>query len=427
MLRVAITQAKPGMTLAIPLFHPARPSTVLLNEGVALDARMVRRMHELGVRELWIRYPGMDFLSEYISPTVIRAQAETVASVKDVLDTVARSGHARLEYLDYRSAIVGLIARLAERPGAVLFIHEMVDRDQPALRHAANVCMLSLMMGLRLEAYLVAERGKLDAASAKDVSNLGVGGMMHDVGMLRLDAETLARWNRTHDESDLAWRSHVLIGHEMVQGIIWPTASAAVLHHHQKFDGSGFPRRLTPDGREERVAGSEIHIFARIIGVADLFDRLRYTADAPGAEELAATPIPVVRTLRRMLEPPVRDWIDPMVFRGLLAVVPAYPPGTIVTLSNGRQGVVVDWRASDPCRPVVRAVGDVTRDFDRASVDGEVFDLRSDRSLKVVICDGHDVSGDNFYPSTPLQWDLDVASKALVNAAVRPDDQPEAA
>jgi HD-GYP domain-containing protein (c-di-GMP phosphodiesterase class II) len=427
MLRVGIAQAKAGMSLAIPVYHPARPASVLLNEGVRLDDRMVARMRELGVRQLWIRYPGMEFLAEFVSPHVIRAQAETVASIREVLDAVERSAHARLEYLDYRAAISGLLARLAEHPRATLYIQEMVEHDQPALRHAANVCMISLMMGIRLEPYVVAQRDKIDPAAAKDVSNLGVGGMMHDVGMLRLDRETLDRWNRTHDESDHAWREHVRIGYEMVQGAIGPTASAAVLHHHQKFDGSGFPKRITLEGREACVAGSDIHIFARIIAAADLYDRLRHTADAPGAEAHPVPSIPVVRALGMMLRPPYRDWIDPMVFRGLLAVVPAYAPGTLVSLSNGRQGVVVDWSSSDPCRPVVREVGDVTRGFDRAPRAGELFDLRTTPDLSVVTCEGVDVSRANFHPTTPGQFDLDLANKAVGNAAVRMDEPPSAA
>lgn len=419
MLRVGLEQARPGMTLALPVYHPRRHDTTLLNAGVALDEHSVGRLQEIGLTEVWITYPGIEFIRGYVSPSVIEAQASMTHRVREVLDSVAQGQHARLEYLEYRAAISSLVTELAASPRAMVFIQEMVNRDQPALRHAANVCMMSLLMGLKLESYLVVERSRLSAGVARDVTDLGVGAMMHDAGMLRLDAGTLRRWNETGDESDPVWREHVRIGYEMVQGTVGPAAAAAVLHHHQKFDGSGFPRRGLLDGTDEPVAGSDIHVFARIIAAADLFDRQRHPEHSPGGELVQRPSIPVVRALKLMQRPPLNRWIDPMCFTALLAVVPAYAPGTIVRLSNGRTGVVADWFPEDPCRPDVLEIGDVARGFDLPGrgAAGERFVLRNDPNLTVIEAEGHAVADDNFYPSSPREFDLGLAGRQLFNAA----------
>lgn len=412
MLRVPIEQAKPGMTLALPLAHPRRQDTVLLKPGMELDERTIARLVEIRIKDLWIRYPGIEFIADYISPELVESEAALTGQIAGALDAVAEGAHARLDYGSYRAAITSLLARLASSQKAAIFIQEMVNNDEPALRHSSSVCLMSIMMGLKLEDYLIAERSRLGAVNAKDVSSLGVGAMLHDIGMLRLAPEVVARWNTTLDESDPAWRQHVLIGFDLVKDAVGPAAAASVLHHHQKFDGSGFPARVRA-GIPEPCSGSDIHVFARIIAAADLFDRLRHPPGAPAG----APPVPAVRALRRMQERPCCGWIDPMVFKALLAVVPAYAPGTQVKLSNGVSGVVVEWFPDDPCRPTVQTIGDPTRDFAGPAIQGERYILRKLAGVRVVMAEGQDVSADNFYPSTPGQFDLRLAGKALFNAA----------
>jgi response regulator RpfG family c-di-GMP phosphodiesterase len=112
------------------------------------------------------------------------------------------------------------------------------------------------------------------AAAAKDVASLGVGAMFHDIGLLKVDPAALAAWEQQRDEKDPVWRQHVKLGFSLVHEHLDAAAAAVVLHHHQRFDGSGFPSRMHLSGKEIPVAGSHIHIFARIAAVADVFDAL---------------------------------------------------------------------------------------------------------------------------------------------------------
>jgi HD-GYP domain-containing protein (c-di-GMP phosphodiesterase class II) len=405
MLWVSVSQATRGMVLALPVRHPRRVGTVLLRAGVELDDVHVTRMRELGVRELWVCVPGLEQLAEYVNPAVQEACAAMARDLRDGFERVRADIHTSFEFAVFRRAVVGVMERLATSPRAALLVQETGD-DDPILRNAATVCFLSVLMGLKLDFYLVRERSRLRCDVAMDVTSLGVGAMLHDVGMLGLSPEVVARWNTTRDENDPAWREHVTLGFDMVRREVDPAAAAVVLHHHQKFDGSGFPPREKFGGGCEPVAGSDIHVFARIVAAADLYDRLRW--EGPN-------PTPTVGVLRRMIEPPFSRWLDPVVLRALTSVVPPYPPGTQVTLSNGVRGVVTAWIPADPCRPTVTEIVEPAPRRGPLRT-GRRFDLAADHSLFVAEAEGVPVAHLNFYPRGPrasTQFDVTAYARSI--------------
>jgi HD-GYP domain-containing protein (c-di-GMP phosphodiesterase class II) len=280
------------MVLAMPIVHPTCPEVVLLRAGASLDEKCIERLRGIGIREAWIRYPSLDHLTAFVSPQVHDACRSLTGTVGRALDTVLADSHARLDFYSYKKAVLGLLEKLIAKPSAAIFVSELVAGDKPMLRHASNVCVLSILMGLKLDFYLLRERARVSSAIARDLSGLGVGAMLHDVGLMRLSDETLERFRATRDESDPAWREHVTLGFDMVKGDLDPTAAAAVLHHHQRYDGSGFPRRIDLHGVSLPVSGSEIHVFARIVACADLFDRLRHPAHVPGDDETLLPSVP---------------------------------------------------------------------------------------------------------------------------------------
>lgn len=393
MLRVTIYQARDGMIVAMPVLHPRRPEVVLLRPGAVLDPHTIAKMREIGLHEVWVKYPRLDRLSEYFSAGVVQACAAVTGQIRTALDSAVRDAHARLDYVAYRRAVSGLLEKFCERPKAAMFVGELGDGSSQALRHASSVCMLSVLMGIKLDFYLIQERIRLAAHSAKDVSNLGVGAMLHDIGMMRLDPAVRHRWEETRDESDPEFREHVQIGFEMVRDQVEPSAAAVVLHHHQTFDGTGFPVRREED--EKSPKGQEIHVFARIVAGADRFVRLQRTGGPNGGA------IPTVRALKLIQDPMHARKIDPVVLKAIFNVVPAYAPGTMVTLSNGHECVVTQWTQENPCRPVVETLVPPGGDD-----EPEIFDLRLRSDLSVVRAEGHAVAEDNFTPMNAHAYDL---------------------
>ncbi len=408
MLRICAIHAKMGMTLAMPIFHPERPATVLLKTGATLTSPTLRKLQELGIHHMWIRYPGLEQIAESASEEVTRARAQMTQTLSDAFDAARETTDPKLEYRPFHDAIVALLDSLIHNPNAAEHVQDLNEAANPLLRTAANVAYISLLIGLKLDFYLEHQRPRLAPPQARDVTSLGMGALLHDVGALALEPETRETYIKTRDESDPAWREHVVKGFEMVKGKIDAAAATVVLHHHQHFDGSGYPARKTTAGIHT-PSGTDIHVFARIVAAVDLFERLQSQALR------AAEPIPTVRILRMLSNPPYADWIDPVILLGLHAVIPPYAPGTIVELSDATRAVVTRWHPDEPCRPVVREIRDLD-DHNDPFVGSEI-DLKENTDLEVVCAEDADVREDNFYTSDTLCFDLHGVARALINRA----------
>ncbi len=385
MLRVATASLKPGMELALPVMHPEQPAQVLLKTGYALTDGAITKLRELRVTQAWVQYPGLAFLEKYVSPEVCNAQNDVFCQVADTIETLQREATPKLDYPAYVDAVGTLISEVMTHPTAAVFVGDLFEADNDLLRHASSVTYLSLLMGLKLDNYLVRQRKHVRPDRAKDVTNLGLGAMLHDVGVPRLPQEVRDAYFKHGNDKDPEWREHPAIGFRLVRGAVDPTAAAVVLHHHQRADGKGYA------GADFSVlSGESIHVYARIVAVADQFDRLRRPPGLP--------PQPAVFALRAFQVPRVAQQFDPEVLDALYKVVPAFPPGSRLQLSDGRAGVVVEPHPEQPCRPTLQLLATLAAlDNPDIKPEGETIDLR-DVSTDVFVqrCDGQDVGAFNF-------------------------------
>jgi len=376
------------MTLAMPVLHP-RSGNILLKAGFELNDRLIRKLRELSVTECWVEYPSTDDICRFISPSIQQRKSELTSLIAGLFDTLHQDAHAKLEFSEYRRVLRSLIEELVTDPMAAAYFAEMGGTCGNELRHASEVCFLSILLGLHLREYLIHERSRLGATQAREVLSLGLGAIVHDIGKLQLDEDVLYRCHVTADESNPAWQSHVAIGHRMLSGTIRPAAAGVILQHHQYFDGTGFPKEVAlSEGGRRGLQGREIHVFARIVNVANHFDRLRRRHDG--------SMMPRVRVLRQMLDGPLTPRFDPVVLQALPQVAPAYPPGSMVRLTTGEYAVVVDWDPAAPCRPVVRFIHPDVLLRGEPDRPGERVDLREEPDLHIIEHDGFDVSEDNF-------------------------------
>jgi len=185
--------------------------------------------------------------------------------------------------------------------------------------------------------------------------------------------------------SDPAWQDHTRLGYQLVRGSIDPSAATVLLNHHQRFDGTGYGGVGMPV-----LDGERIHVFARIVGLVEQFDRWRHdTADG--------APRPSVAVLHALLQDDVRKKFDPQVMLALLAVAPPYPPGSIVRLSDGRWVLVVDHATAAPCRPLVQEMPSPDNLMASDGPVGSPFDLQAcSDDLVIAEFDDVDVTGFNF-------------------------------
>lgn len=398
MLRIETRNAKPGMTLALPVQLPQSPSRLLLRVGYELTRETIHKLAQLKVRTLWVGYPSLSFLSEVVNEDTISRQAAVAGQITKTFEKVQGESSAKLPYHLYTQSVTNLVKQLITHPQSAVFLGDLSDAGDSLMRHSSSVTYLSLLMGLKLEGYLVRERRHIDPTRASEVVNLGLGAMLHDVGMTLLPEAVVEKYESTGDESDSAWREHTALGYRLIRGKVSATAASTVLHHHQHYDGTGFAGADFPVMR-----GKRIHIFPRIVTVADQFDRLRYPPDRPAQ--------PTVWALRSMLEAPLFQRYDPKILDALLAVVPPYAPGSIVTLSDERTAVVIDHHPLRPCRPIVQLIPDVAKIEGDDLPLGQILNL-ADQSPRLYIaqCEGFDVGDLNFERPAVLPQPEDAVS-----------------
>ncbi len=152
----------------------------------------------------------------------------------------------------------------------------------------------------------------------------------------------------------------------MLQGRLEATATSVVLHHHQRYDGEGFPQQKQTH-RERRpapMAGKKIHIFPRIVSVTNAIDALMSACEQRNQPKVAA--------LSLICSDAFRPMFDPVVLSAALRCVPPFPIGECVTLSDQRRAIVIDLNETHPCKPRVQLLGNSANTIDPT---GDELDL----------------------------------------------------
>jgi response regulator RpfG family c-di-GMP phosphodiesterase len=366
LLILPIDDAQAGMRLAAPVAHPEQPDQTLLKAGYVLEQRVLDRVREMGVGQLYVDFPGLDDLDKHLLANLSPARQQIYNQVKATITAGQKRTRAGVSYHDYYASVRELVLTIVSQGQHPVYVEHIARLGGDAVTHATAVAHLGLVLGMKLERYLIDQRKRLSPQHAREVVNIGVAGMLHDMGKLALpeDVRRYTAVDLPGEEAELGqYQSHAAAGYEMIRHGVEPSAAAAVLHHHQRWDGRGFPRATPTGGAGAVLGGERIHIFARIVGVADLYDRLAARADTPVRR-------PSIEVLH-LMQTRYAAWCDPAVLEVLASVAPPFPPGEIVTLSDATAAVVVDLNAKDPYRPIVKRLA-----ADLTQVTGDRLDLR---------------------------------------------------
>ena len=218
-------------------------------------------------------------------------------------------------------------------------------------RHSVHAAMLAAAVGAKLG---------LDRPTLREVV---VGVLVHDAGMLRVDAASYEHEGPLSRDAFLEITKHPVLAFERLDDVraVPPRAAFIAYQMHERCDGTGYPRRRT---------AAQLHPLAKIAAVADVYAALA----APRAYRPGLAPH---HAMTHMLKEAAAGKLDGGAARALLATLSLFPLGSRVKLADGRRGRVLRATA-DPRRPLV--------ELDAAGGDGggELLDLSTDPALKVV-------------------------------------------
>ncbi len=392
-LLVTSEELRPGMRLSEPLSSNGR---VLLKGDRPLSpadiSALQRRFSGLSLRvgdPLWdevIEFED-DANDRYVAETAQHMVSEAMSHVQlRICEQISDGSSGRQtirasELGVVHSAIEDLMQFLDENPTSAALISSCLERSTYLAAHTGNVLFLSMLLGAKVLDYVVSERKRQTKArdlgyyAAQDLAPLGLGAMTMDLGLMPYQALYTSSAPLSEDDRKTI-RQHPSAGADMLPESFSAIARMIVRTHHENFDGSGYPSGLD---------GNKLHIFTRIVRIADAFD-------AATSQRVYADARSPARVLWEMLAGPYRRFFDPRLMAPFARMIQPFPIGAKLQLSDDRYALVVKYNRRNPFKPIVLVAFDEhNRPIPRESLEAPV-DLSECDELRLKSYRGEDLS-----------------------------------
>ncbi|MFW5686673.1 MAG: HD-GYP domain-containing protein, partial [Halanaerobium sp.] len=242
-----------------------------------------------------------------------------------------KNGFLDLNTKDLKNVVEDITDELVLNEDVLLNLVSLKSTSNYTYQHSVNVSVVCIALG------------KMLGYSKNELFKLGMGGMLHDVGKILIPEEILNKPDKLTDYEYQVIKNHPELGFNYLQQIdsISPLSRIVVYSHHERVDGSGYPRG---------IKGDEIHEFARVAAIADVFDAL--TSDRVYRDRW-----PTYKAAEYIMNH-TEQLFDYQLVKKFLPQVSFYPNGSEVILSNGHRAVVRAQNVGFPTRPVLRMIED---------------------------------------------------------------------
>ncbi len=324
---LSIDLVKPGMCTAEVVFN--KYGSVMLWDNVILDENTIQRLKNMGIQSIWayreqsqaedngfMLSPSQRFMVDY---------ERDVNSTKQIFQDI--SSGKRLNVEAANEIVNTITIKSDDNQNMIESVMQVRSIDEYTYYHSLNVSMLCLLIGRWL---------RLDERSVRDLAQAG---LLHDIGKTQIPLSILNKPGKLTDSEFAEMKRHSEYGYSLLSGIgeIPAEVSIAILTHHEKEDGSGYPMGFT---------GDQLNLYSKIITVADIFDAMT----ANRTYKRKDTPLKVFE----LMQHGSFGVLDPVVLRVFLDNISNYYIGAKVKLNTGETGKIVFMNKIDLSRPVVQ-------------------------------------------------------------------------
>lgn len=266
--------------------------------------------------------------------------------------------------------VVGrMVDSIFRNQDALLSLGRLRQKDEYTFQHSVGVCVLTVSFSKEM------------GFDRKTIDEIGVGALLHDVGKMRVPLDILNKPGRLTEEEFEVVKGHVAESDRILSETpgIGQAAVRVAGEHHERYDGSGYPRKL---------AGEGISIYGQMAAIVDVYDAI--TSDRvyhKGMEPTAA--------LEKVIEWSRFHFKEDLA-RKFVQTVGIYPVGSLVRLENGLLGIVVEQGRRGLLYPLVRAVYDTRKERFIPPRDVDLSLLADKGKAERIV--GHE---------SPKDWNLD--------------------
>lgn len=321
MRKISVEELAPGMKLARDVI--LEDGRFLLLKGFTIKNRYLERIRHYGVPYLYVE----DEIGklEYFSEEVV--YTETFQTIKTVMESVRQGADINLPVL--KDTVDDIIQKILNDDNVFMKLTGIRDIDNYTYLHSVDVCIYSVIAGKSMH------------LSESEISDLGMGAILHDMGKCKIPLNILNKPARlTKDEYEVI-KKHTVLGYDVIRktpGMDHRIANIA-LSHHEHWDGTGYPL-----GK----ARTDIDLLSRIVAVADVYDAL--TANRVYRKRF------MPHEAAEYLVANASQHFDPEILKVFLDNIAVYPADIIVLLNTGEIARVVEAKGTMSIRPKVMVI-----------------------------------------------------------------------
>lgn len=246
---------------------------------------------------------------------------------------------------DYLRSVSDQICSCLNTEGNILnLLHSTEDQNPYVYSHPAKVAFVSYVIGK----WMNMKEGEL--------SKLVFTGLVHDIGKAKIRDSVLNKPDKLTEQETLAVRNHPTVGYRLLTtlGLMEPDILSGILSHHERMDGSGYPRKLK---------GDQINRFGKIIAIADIYDAM--TSKRPYSDK--NTPFKAMDEIEALSF----GLLDPEISQVFLHKIMNFYYGSTVRLNNDRIGEIIYVNQEERTKPLIHC-------------ENEYIDLTQDRNIEIV-------------------------------------------
>lgn len=326
MYKLSIENLIPGMKVGQNIY--SSDGLLLLAAGALLSEKTIQQLKFLHITGIYIISDLPSFTITYPNEIIsAKTRNDSIKHVRASFNKYTLTNS--LDVACIQTIVERIIENMMSNRTILAQTSEIRRHDDYTFAHSVNVCVLSTMLAL------------LSNYGQKKRRELAVGALLHDIGKMQIPLSILNKdGNLTAEEMEIM-KEHTTIGFNLLRksqnfSIL---SKHVAFQHHEKYDGTGYPRQL---------AGENIHEYARIVAIADVYDAL--TSDRPYKK--ACTP-DIAYKIMTQGSP---GHFDPDLLSLFFQHVAIYPVGSIVKLKQGSIGIVIEVNQNSIRRPIVRLI-----------------------------------------------------------------------
>jgi len=346
MRKIDLSMVLPDMLLGKSIYHY---NQLLLTAGINNIGRFSDSLLKLGITSIYVE----DDISKDIEISDAISDS-TRLKCKDALqDAINRFRvQGSFDMCSISEATSSLIDEILLRPDVLVCLNDIATTDDSTLVHSINTTVFSLLIGQQLK------------LSPIELKALAEGTILHDIGKTLVDPKVLYKNDRLSEPEFEIVKQHTIAGYELLKTnpLLTELSRIISLQHHERLDGSGYPYGLTAD---------QIHPFAKIVAIADMYDAL--TAERCYRKSLTNYQAYQILAQESTIK------LDAHLLGQFLKNIAIYPNGTLVNLSDGTRGIIKSQNPGIPFSPNVMVLNTMNEK------EVKLYDLDLSTTFNIVI------------------------------------------